>query len=169
MSLALRLRDRSSHLLGGEVAWEQELEHTRLSCLGCRVRGALLELYWADAAGQVLVQSLARQQSVPPLGQLGQVSTSQLVSRGVVRRADGSLRFRRDRQRHSLAPLDLDWRSLPESLIWAWGQGLGCSLQTRPSPLLQPPVLGQDSGWCRWPDSTRRLQSGSPGALGLGR
>ena len=144
LSLALRLRDRSSHLLGGEVAWEQELEHSRLSCLGCRVRGTGQELYWADAAGQVLVQRMARQPLVPSLGPLAQVAVSQVVSRGVVRRADGSLRFRRDRQRHSLAPLGLDWRCLPESLIWPGREAWVARLQTRPTRLLEPPTLAQN-------------------------
>ena len=135
LSLAMRLR-ASGHLLGGDVLWEQELEHTRLSCLGCRLRGAGAELYWADAGGQVLLQRI--ESKAHSLGPLQEVARSQVVSRGVVRRADGSLRFRRDRRRHSLAPLDLDWRHLPAGLIWP-GDG-----QSASTALLEPPLAARD-------------------------
>jgi hypothetical protein len=145
LSLVLRLSDGSAHLLGREVVWEQELEHSRLSCLGCRKHSQGVQIYWADAVGQVLVQRLqAGVESTPALGRLSEVARSQVVSRGLVRRADGSLRFRRERSRHSLTRLGLDWRDLPPALVWPGRESWAQQWNERPTRLLQPPVLGKN-------------------------
>ncbi|MFN8606160.1 MAG: hypothetical protein U0931_01420 [Vulcanimicrobiota bacterium] len=145
VSLALRLRDGSAQALGQEVAWEQELEHTRLFALGCRLLSETVHVYWADGAGQILVQRLpAGSQAAPPLGRLSVLACSQLVSRGVVRRADGSLRFRRERTRHSLTRLSLSWRDLPQPLIWPGQEAWSQQRHQRPTVLLQPPTLARD-------------------------
>ena len=145
LSLCLRLRDGSAHLLGRDVVWEQELEHSRLSALGCRKTCDGLQIYWADAGGQVLVQRLpAGAESAPALGIIAEAARSQVVSRGLVRRADGSLRFRRERSRHSLTRLGLDWRDLPPSLVWPGRQAWAEQWNDRPSQLVQSPVLGRN-------------------------
>ncbi|MBS2038618.1 hypothetical protein JST97_26800 [bacterium] len=145
LSLALRLRDGSSYLLGRDVAWEQELEHSRLFALGCRRRAQDVQLFWADESGQVLVQLLpAGSESVPALGRLSEAAGSQVVSRGLVRRADGSLRFRRECNRHSLTRLGLDWRDLPAPLIWPGREAWARRCNERPSRLLEAPLLARD-------------------------
>jgi hypothetical protein len=62
----------------------------------------------------------------------------------LVRRADGSLRFRRERSRHSLTRLGLDWRDLPPALVWPGRESWAQQWNERPTRLLQPPVLGKN-------------------------
>lgn len=142
LSLACRLRDGSAQALGLAVAWEQELEHSRLFSLGCRRLSRETQVYWTDETGLVLVQTAAPDvQNLPGLGRVSEAACSQVVSRGLVRRADGGLRFRRERNRHSLTRLTLDWRNLPPSLVWpgldAWKQ----RRQSQLSSLLRRPRL----------------------------
>ena len=130
--LSLKARIRSDSLARGiDLPLEQELAHVRLMSLGCRLKSRRLTQYWLEPGGQVLSQEqwLASEQEVvnlswPGLGSVATVAVSQLVSRGVVRRANRSLRMRRERSYHSLTPLGRSWLGL------AWN-GVEAELRSR--------------------------------------
>mgnify|MGYP000914715707 CR=1 FL=1 len=142
--LSFKARLRSDALSRGvDLPLEQELSHIRLLSLGCRLRSRRLVQYWLEPGGRGLSQEQALRPGISPrdagwsgLGSVAQVAGSQLVSRGAVRRANRSLRMRKDRSLHSLTPLAQGWVDL------SWS-GLEDEFQRRerlPGRLLRPLV-----------------------------
>lgn len=142
--LSFQARMRSDALSRGvDLPLEQELSHIRLLSLGCRLRSRRWVQYWLEPGGRALSQEQALRPGVSPrdagwsgLGSVAQVAGSQLVSRGAVRRANRSLRMRKDRSLHSLTPLGQAWVDL------SWS-GLEAECQRRaqmPGRLLRPLV-----------------------------
>lgn len=122
-ALSLWCRIRASepsddYRLGRDQPMEQELEQIRLISLGATRDRKGTNLFFADPAGVVMRLPLAPDKSPAAGLRMPDLAYGQLVTRGVVRRANRTFRLRRERQRHSLSPLGQAWQSLPESLIW---------------------------------------------------
>lgn len=132
---------------GLELPLEQPLSHVRLMSLGCRLRSRQLVQYWLEPGGQALTQSMkirpgrsVRDESWGGLGGVVQVASSQLVSRGVLRRANRSLRLRREQGEHSLTPLGQSWTDLS----WPGLEVERMRREALPSRLLRPLVEAEE-------------------------
>ena len=134
----------SEYRLGRELPLEQELEQTRLVSLGATRGPRGTDLYLADPAGVVLRLNLPVGKSLPAGLRLAELAHGQLVSRGVVRRANGTVRLRRERQRHSLLPLGNAWDNLARSLLWPGWEGWRERESGQVTRLLRPPLVSED-------------------------
>ncbi|MBT9583488.1 SWIM zinc finger family protein [bacterium] len=116
----------SEYRLGRDQPLEQELEQIRLVSLGATRGHKGTNLYFCDPSGVVMRLDIPPEKSPGSGLRMPDLAYGQLVSRGVVRRANRTFRLRRERQRHSLSPLGNAWESLPPSLLWpgweAWKQ-----------------------------------------------
>lgn len=111
----LRIHHGTPELWGTHIPLEQELSQIRLISLGYRITGQRAQLYWAEPSGQVLVQHIllgAGDPSIAGLGRLSQLGQSQIVSQGVKRRANRTITFSREKQRHSRSALGNAWLGL---------------------------------------------------------
>lgn len=117
--------------LGSDLPLEQELKQTHLIALGARRQDQDTRVFFADPVGVVLTLAVSDARAAD-------MAYRQLVSRGVVRRADGTLRLRRDPQAHSWLPLKTAWESLKGPVLW---EGRLPSRETR---LLRPLDAGED-------------------------
>lgn len=137
VSLLARLRAQgelsAAFLLGTDTPAETALDHTTLLGLGARRTPSGLRAFFADPEGQVLV--LEGDRPAPGL-HLADLCRGRLVSRGVVRRANRSLRLKRDRSAHSLMRHHAGWDDLPEALRR--------EPASRPPRLLRPLVLAEN-------------------------
>jgi hypothetical protein len=130
--------------LGQGLPIEQELEQIRLISLGATRGPKGTHLFFADPAGVVLRLHLPSGKSPPGGLPMPDLAYGQLISNGVVRRANQCIRLRRQRQRHSLSPLGCAWKQLPPSLMWPGWEAWRQRQADQVSRLLRPPTVSED-------------------------